>query len=261
MPNDIAEDALKLRDAALEEVIASVAADSGAAAGEIDDLVRPMFETYFAASQKKREAPDAAVPKIAKIVKKAALKKFPPPAPPEPEPAPEPTPAQAGPVGQVTGKTAGIDRKMMNILMAVSAHYGTPVQIVSGQRSEAQQAQALYTNWQSHLRRGKDNAHLARAEKLRVELDKLKQDKNIEKFIEVLRKKADFSKLSKHLSGEEVDLAASTDPAIVAALATCLNHRAGRNSEGARVHHFDTSKTVWPITESTRAKWQPMAEN
>ena len=58
------------------------------------------------------------------------------------------------------------------------------------------------------------------------------------------------------VTGDEVDLAVTTDPNIIAALATCLNHRQGRNSEGARCHHFDNSKTLWPIPNSTRARWK-----
>ncbi|MEX0338535.1 MAG: hypothetical protein AB3N11_05785, partial [Arenibacterium sp.] len=201
-------------------------------------------------SQKKGEDPEKAAQKIAKIVGKQAFKKFAPPAP-DPEPAPE---ADRQP-GQVTGKTSGIDRKIMNILNEVSSHYGEPIVILSGVRSKPAQAQAMYTNWQSHLRSGKDNAFLAKNDKLRTQLDALKQDKNKAGFIDLLTKKVDWDALSKHMSGQEVDLAAGTNPHIIAALSTCLNHRSGRNSEGARAHHFDNSKTVWPITESTRARW------
>ena len=90
---------------------------------------------------------------------------------------------------------------------------------------------------------------------LRLQLDALKQEKNKTAFLDLLTKKADWSALSRHLKGDEVDLAASTEPHIVAALATCLNHSQGRNSEGTRVHHFDNTKLAWPIIDSTRAKW------
>ncbi len=250
--------ALAIRDSACDDLIAKLeeeAAASDANTAEIAPFVRELFARYFDASQKKNEPAEVASAKISKMVGKQARKKFAISSEPVPtaDRASEPETVFTG---QVAGKTSGIERKILNILTAVSAHFGEPITILSGQRSKPQQVQALYTNWQSHLRRGKDNAYLAKNEKLREQLDILKQEKNKEKFVALLNKSADFSALSRHIDGNEVDLAANTDPDIVAALATCLNHSAGRNSEGARCHHFDNSKAVWPITESTRAKWK-----
>lgn len=247
--------ALERRDTACAELVAELNEDSDGAhaPGEIEAFCRDLFEKYFAASQQKQEPADTATPKIAKIVAKQARKKFglgQAAAPAAAAPA-EP----AGPVGQVTGKTGGIDRKIMNILTEVSAHFDTPIAIISGLRTKPAQAQALYTNWHSHLRDGKDNDWLAKNEKLRLQLDELKQAKNKAGFVDLLTKKADWSALSRHMTGDEVDLAANTDPNIVAALASCLNHKAGRNSEGTRCHHFDNSKALWPIIDSVRERW------
>ena len=268
MADTLSKDTLKRRDDACAALIATLQAEAAEAGNtdtgkDIDAFVTDVFGKYFAASQQKKEPPEVAAGKISKIVAKQARGKIvPKPAAPPPAPPPAATaeaPAQQAPaaaVGSVTGKTAGIERKIMNVLTEVSAFFETPIAILSGQRNQSQQANAMYTNWQSHLRSGKDNAWLAKNEKLRLQLDDRKQEKDKAGFISLLTKKADWSALSRHLSGDEVDLAASTDPNIVAALATCLNHRTGRNSEGARVHHFDNSRVVWPITESTRAKWQ-----
>jgi len=114
----------------------------------------------------------------------------------------------------------------------------------------------MYTNWQNHLRNGRDNPFLVANEKLRLQLDTMKQEKRRNDFIDLLTKRANWDTLSNHLHGTEVDLNANTNPDVVAALATCLNHRSGRNSEGVRCHHFDLSKTVWPIPPSTREKWK-----
>ena len=251
--------AVAVRDAACDALIASLSAEAGEAADPeaIAAFSRELFEKYFAVSQMKKEPAEQAAAKIAKMVAKQARKEFAiqPAAAAAPEPAPAPAAAE-GPSGTVNGKSGGIDRKILNVLTEVSAFFGEPVTILSGQRSKPQQANALYTNWQSHLRRGKDNAWLAKNEKLRVQLDELKQQKAKDAFVELLNKKADWSALSNHIDGNEVDLAANTDPNVVAAIATCLNHQSGRNSEGARVHHFDNSRVVWPITESTRAKWK-----
>ena len=249
--NDLDDAALALRDEAQAKLVSDVTerAEGAHEEADIEGFVSGLFSTYFAASQKKGEDPEKAAQKIAKIIGKQAYKKFAPPAP-EVEEAPEPERVP----GQVTGKTAGIDRKIMNVLNEISSHYGEPIHILSGTRSKPAQAQAMYTNWQSHLRSGKDNAFLSKNDKLRQQLDGLKQDKNKSGFIDLLNKKADWDALSKHMNGHEVDLAANTNPNIIAALATCLNHRSGRNSEGARVHHFDNSRLVWPIIDSLRAR-------
>lgn len=242
--------ALEIRDAACGALLADLRKDApeGADMARVETFVRDLFASMFTASRQKNEAPDAAAPKIARIVARRARQMFPatPAAPPE-------TPR---PSGTVTGKTTGIDRKILAILNEVSAFYDTPIAILSGQRSKRAQAMALYTNWQSHLRRGKDNAWLAKNDRLRAQLDELKQERDRDGFIDLLDARADWPALSRHITGEEIDLAANTDPDIVAALATCLNHSQGRNSEGARCHHFDSSRTVWPILESTRAKWK-----
>lgn len=245
--------ALEIRDASCDALLADLRKDppEGTDMAEVETFVRDLFASMFAASQQKNEAPETAAPKIARIIAKRARQMFPAPAATaaaEPE-----TPR---PSGTVTGKTTGIDRKILAILNEVSAFYETPIAILSGQRSKRVQAMSLYTNWQSHLRRGKDNAWLAKNDKLRTQLDELKQERDRDGFLDLLDSKADWPALSRHITGEEVDLAANTDPNIVAALATCLNHSQGRNSEGARCHHFDSTKSVWPILESTRARWK-----
>ena len=255
MANTTETEAFKLRDEACENLIATLNREIGENPDELTDFVRDVFAKYFDASQKKREPAEVAAPKIAKIIAKQARKKFAPPPAPAPQPEPEPIAAEQ-PVGRVTGKVSGIDRKILNILTEVSSFYGEPIAILSGTRTKQAQTNAMYTNWQSHLRNGKDNAFLAKNEKLRLQLDALKREKDKAGFVALLTKKADWAALTRHLHGTEVDLAASTDANIVAAIATCLNHRSGRNSEGARCHHFDLSKWVWPITDSVRAKWK-----
>ncbi|GHF72820.1 hypothetical protein [Seohaeicola zhoushanensis] len=262
---DIDPAALALRDSASAELIATLQAEAEAAGGPAPDAVaahaRELFDKYFAVSQQRKEPPAQAAAKIAKLVARQTRKalgfdELAEAAAQAPEPAPEAAEAPPEASGTVTGKTAGIERKLMNVLNAVSAHFGQPIDIVSGQRNRNQQLSEMFANWQSHLRNGRDNAYLAANEKLRLELEALKQAKDRKTFIEVLGRKADLDKLSRHMSGDEVDLAANTDPAIVEALASCLNHRQGRNSEGKRVHHFDNSRVVWPIPESTRARWK-----
>lgn len=243
-----------LADSALAELTATLQAEAqpkGVAPELVASHAGELFAKYFAVSQQRNEPPAQATVKIAKLVARQTRKAlgF---EPEEAPAAPEPPPA----TGTVTGKTGGIERKLMNVLNAVSAHFGKPIEIVSGQRNRNQQLSELFANWQSHLRNGRDNAYLAGNEKLRLELDALKQARDRKGFIELLARKADINALSRHMTGDEVDLSASADPAIVEALASCLNHRTGRNSEGTRVHHFDNTRVGWPIPESTRARWK-----
>ena len=144
--------ALEIRDAACAAMIAELcdAAPDGTDLDAIETFVRGLFASLFAASQQKREPPEVA----ARVALPAAAPAAPTTAPPQPG-------------GTVTGKTAGIDRKILAILTEVSGFYAAPIAILSGQRSRRAQALALSTNWQSHLRRGTDNAWLARKEALR----------------------------------------------------------------------------------------------
>ena len=258
MPADSADAAaLAIRDTACAELVTALQAESAERGGPAPETVAEhatkLFTQYFGVSQQRGEPPEQAAGKISRLVARQTRKALgfePPPAPP-----PEPEPPAGTVTGAVTGRTAGIERKLMNVLAAVAAHYGTDIAIVSGVRSRQSQGGDLFTNWHSHLRDGRDNAWLAKNEKLRLQLDTLKQEKNRAGFLDLLKARADWSALSRHIDGNEVDLALATPPEIVSALATVLNHRTGRNTEGARVHHFDNSRILWPIPESTRARW------
>ena len=131
--------ALEIRDAACAAMIAELcdAAPDGTDLDAIETFVRGLFASLFAASQQKREPPEVAAPKIARIVARRARQKFPAAAPA----APTTAPPQPG--GTVTGKTAGIDRKILAILTEVSGFYAAPIAILSGQRSRRAQALAL----------------------------------------------------------------------------------------------------------------------
>lgn len=158
--------------------------------------------------------------------------------------------------GKVTGKTQGVTKKLISVMEEVSAHYGKPIHVVSGLRSRPHQAKCMYRGWKSHLKRGKVYTYLKKSEKLRSELDQLVIEGNEKKFIETMMKKADWGRVSRHLTGQAADVTLKTDPKIIAALATCLKYLPEGNSEGIKCHHFDTRKCIFPIKDTIKAKWK-----
>ena len=161
-----------------------------------------------------------------------------------------------GGTGKVTGKTQGVSKKLISVMEEVSAHYGKPIHVVSGLRSRPHQAACMYNGWKSHLKRGKVYTYLKKNDKFRVELDQLVIEGNKKKFVETMLKKADWGKVSKHLTGQAADVTLKTDPKIIAALATCLKYLPEGNSEGIKCHHFDTRKCLYPIKDTIKAKWK-----
>ena len=224
----------------------------------VSEFATQLFDQLMAGAERKGEPPEKAAKKITKIVAARAEREAaaqaadapqdPPPPPPEPEIQ-----------GNVTGKTSGVNRKLLTVLRAVSAHYDETIRIVSGKRDARAVATAIFMAWNGHLRQGKAMPYFRSNEKVRAKLDGLKQDKNRSGFETHLLDNADTDALSPHMTGDAVDLPNDTPDPIVEALATCLNHKAEKNTEGKRVHHFDLDKLVWPIPDSVRDRW-PEAE-
>ena len=244
------------------EEAAMAAADVAASAAFVVEDAQPdlrksvaafatdLFDKLLTGAERKGEAPEKAAVKISKIVlgrveREAVAQAA--KAPQNPPPAPE---AQAN----ITGKTAGVNRKLIAVLRAVSAHYDEPIRILSGKREPKPVATAIFMSWNGHLRQGKALPFFRRNEKLRLRLDKLKQDKDRGGF-EATLLKAETDGLSPHMTGDAVDLALDSSENVIAALETCLNYKAEKNTEGKRVHHFDLDRLVWPIADSVKARW------
>lgn len=233
---------------------AAVHVTEAARAGVADDVAAfatALFDQLMAGAAKKGEDPAKAAKKITKIAlaraeREAAAKAA--GAPQDPPPAPEGQ-------GVVTGKASGVNRKILSVLRAVSAHYNEPIRIQSGKRDPKATATAIFMNWNGHLRQGKALPYFRKTEKLRSKLDALKQEKNRSGFEEHLLNKADVDLLSPHMVGDAVDLPSDTPDHIIEALATCLNYKSEKNTEGKRVHHFDVERVVWPIPDSARSRW------
>ena len=158
--------------------------------------------------------------------------------------------------GDVTGKTNGVDARILNIFNEVSAFYGKKILVVSGLRSKEGQAKAMFSGWNGHLKHGNVYIYLAKKKKLREELDDFRQADDRNGFVDCMMKKADWNKVSMHLTGRAADVSLSTDKKVIAALATCLKHLRETNSGKVKCHHFDLRKCEWPIKETTKAKWK-----
>lgn len=231
---------------------------------QVEKVAGTLFDQFMAGAEKKGEPVEKAAPKVARIVagrverEAAKLAAKAPRAEPEPEPEPEPQPQAAGDapaLGRVGGKTSGVNRKILNVLNAVSAHYDEPLQVISGKREPRKVATAIFMQWNSNLRQGKALPYLQKNERLRSRLDTLKQDKDRSGFESHLQSKADMDQLSPHMTGDAADLPTTTPDHVIEAIATCLSYKAEKNTEGTRCHHFGVEKVVWPIPNSVRERW------
>jgi hypothetical protein len=217
---------------------------------DVESYANNMWDSYVATAEKKGDPPEKAAPKIADMVTKEAKKKATVDAI---KVAQDSAPTYPG---RVTGKTTGVNKKIMAVLFEVSSFYeGTTIHVVSGLRNQKGQASAMFNGWNSHLKKGKIYVYLRGNEKLRLELDEFVTSKDKPGFIKHMLKNADFSKISRHLTGNAVDVTTRTEQKIIDALATCLRYLAEKNSEGIKCHHFDNRMVKMP-TDAMKAKWK-----
>lgn len=162
---------------------------------------------------------------------------------------------QAGGKPQVKGDVRGVDRRLLGVLEAVSAHYGKPIVVEAGKQSAAGGEQ-LWQEWTNSLDRGRRDPSLRRDDKLREELDGLYSDLKKKDFLKLASKKLAKSKGSEagaHAAGRAVDIKRNTDAKVVAALATVL-----RKQDEGNVIHFDDAGKSLPktISEAMKKKWK-----
>ena len=159
---------------------------------------------------------------------------------------------------QVKGDTRGVDKRLLAVLEAVSAHYGKPIVVETGkQASQATtDGEQLWQRWRDDLDSGKRDPILRRNEKLRKQLDALYSHKEFDKFMRLVKKNSKKSAegaSDAHASGRAVDIKRSTDAKVVAAIATILR----REDEGNVIHFDDNGKSLpKTITEAMKKKWK-----
>ena len=172
-----------------------------------------------------------------------------------------------GAAGQVTGKTAGVNADIIKYLNAVATHYGKTINVTSGKRSASEQADAMWGGWSQHLERGKIYSYLQQNETVRKELDgfynlahsatasaasktKARQDFNA-KVISIA------GGLSRHLTGEAVDVSLSTDTKVLCALKVGFTYIEEKYQGVVKCHHFDIRKfgKAPNVDDTIRSQW------
>ncbi|MGL4512209.1 MAG: peptidoglycan-binding domain-containing protein [Lacipirellulaceae bacterium] len=160
---------------------------------------------------------------------------------------------------QVKGDVKGIDKGILAVLEAVSAHYGKPIVVEKGKEAStlgSVDPEGLWNDWCSSLDRGKKEASLSSNNQLRGELDKLYNHGKHDEFLKLVATEARGSKgkgKSAHTDGRAIDIKRNTDSKVVAALATILR----QENEGDVIHFDDGGKSVpRTITEAMKKKWK-----
>jgi hypothetical protein len=157
---------------------------------------------------------------------------------------------------QVKGATRGVDKKILAVLEAVSAHYGKTIVIECGKQEIAElNGAALWSDWQSELDRGNGHPLLRNNNQLRSKLDNLYNNQKQDEFIKLCSKKggSDSKAASAHASGRAVDLKRNTDSKVLAALSSILRSE----DEGDMVHFDDVGKNIpRTITDDMKKKWK-----
>lgn len=157
---------------------------------------------------------------------------------------------------QVKGETRGVDKKILAVLEAVSAHYGKTIVVECGKQEAAStDGDSLWQDWLSKLDRGRSHPVLKGNNRLRKELDDLYNDVQKDQFVKLLAKKvgANSKAVSAHATGHAIDLKRNTDSKVLAALSSILRYE----DEGDVLHFDDVGKNVpSKITDDMKKKWK-----
>jgi hypothetical protein len=159
---------------------------------------------------------------------------------------------------QVRGNTRGIDKKILAVLEAVSAHFGKPIVVENGKQTSTStlSAESLWQDWLSKLDHGKLDPNLKNNPKLRKDLDRLYFDVKQDEFFNLVSKNArnlNSGTSSAHAEGRAIDIKKNTDSKMVAALSTILRYE----DEGDVIHFDDTGKSIpRTITADIKKKWK-----
>ncbi len=164
-------------------------------------------------------------------------------------------PAPAG-GGKVVGPVSGLDSKIVNVLKDIANFFGCEIKVTSGKRSETQQADIMYRYWDKHIERGNLYVYLRSNPRLKERLDELFNEGKKDEFMQCILKDVGPRNLSRHLSGEAVDVSLSTPRNVLAAISSCLKYVPEYSGGQIKCHHFDNRKIEWPIKEATKAKWK-----
>jgi hypothetical protein len=130
--------------------------------------------------------------------------------------------------------------------------------VTSGLRDKKKQAEVMWKYWEKTLKRGQIYVALRSDTKLLKQLDEWyeKGDKESEiSFKSQIEKIA--SSLSRHLTGQAVDVSTSVDKNVFTVLKAHMAFVHETNREGETTcYHFDDRKMPPPVvTDAIKAKW------
>lgn len=157
--------------------------------------------------------------------------------------------------GLVTGKTDGVSSKLIDYLTSTADYFQTRIVVTSGKRSPAEQAKAMWNNWDKHLERGLVYKFLRTDKLKRKELDTFFKNKNKKDFFNKVIGFA--SSLSSHLAGRAADVSLATDTKVIKALGVDLKYVEEKHKGIVKCHHFQLSgKKQGKITNGTKIIWK-----
>jgi len=154
--------------------------------------------------------------------------------------------------GRIEGPISGVDKKLVNCVMAVSAFYGNTLKVTSGLRSNRKQGEVMWDYWVSNLKHGMIYDLLIRNAAKRKELDDLYVARKREEVIKIVEPDARI--YSRHVTGGALDIERNTDQKMVNALNLIL-----RVYDEALCYHLDfrgRTPPGFPISDSIKSKWK-----
>jgi putative peptidoglycan binding protein len=154
--------------------------------------------------------------------------------------------------GKLSGKTQGVNPKVLNVLTEVAAHYGRNITASSGKRDAKGQAKAMWNNWTGNLNRGYLYTYLSKTKAEREYLDQMFENGDKAAFTKKVLSIA--PKLSMHLTGEAIDIAPKSclTKSMLKAIKLYL-----RVLPEKSCYHIDTKGKSPPgsISDKDKAKW------
>lgn len=162
---------------------------------------------------------------------------------------------------------AGVKAEIIAYLEAAANHYRKNIVVVSGKRDPEGQASAMWQGWGGHLKRGTIYTYLQKHETDRKELDKYyvlavetpgtdaaAKQKAKQQFVAKIASIG--APISRHITGEAVDISLSTDKKVLAALKVGLRYLPEKSNSILKCHHFDNASGKVPApTPKHKAQW------
>lgn len=243
---------------AAEEVIDKAIETAKKTGKSIEEEVEKLMARVSKDAQKEAEEAARKAAEAAKKAAEEAAKKA-----EEEKKKNEPDPNRKGTVKWRAGVDKNVSAKLTDVIAVVAGHFDTPILVVGGRRDKNGQISAMWKGWDKHLKNGTIYPALRARPALREELDGYKASDDFAAFKKAMLDKCPWSQISRHLSGEAVDISTATDAKILKALKDCLYYlpetskdEVGDDGKPAvKCHHFSLKRYTKPTVEMMK-KWK-----